>query len=79
MVTPGMPGAQVTVIGERVTITRICQWCNKPASIEVGLDSFNEWCAGGHAQKVWPSLSAEQREIIISGTHGECWDLMWTE
>lgn len=69
--------AQITIVGDRVTVTRICQWCSQPAVVEVGLQAFEDWQAGKHAQYVWPSMSIGQREMLISGTHPECWDLMW--
>lgn len=32
------------------------------------------WTTGKLAQDLWPTLSADDREFIISGTHSLCWD-----
>lgn len=75
---PGLPG-QATFIADRVIVTKTCQWCSQPATIEVGRAAFEKWVEGEKVQNVWPSLGADQREMLISGTHPECWELMWAE
>jgi hypothetical protein len=40
------------------------------------LDPFavRQWIAGDFIQDAFPQLSAADREILISGMHGECYD-----
>jgi hypothetical protein len=58
-----------------VTIeTRKCMQCGKVSFIEVTYEEYQRWQRGEHAQAVWPQWTAEQRELLISGTHPECWD-----
>lgn len=62
--------------------TNLCLHCGKEGFIEMledeynkGLNAYNE---GAFIQEAFPSLSADQREQIISGTHPECWIEMFS-
>lgn len=45
-----------------------------------GSDYFRHFVQGiGHAQDNFPYLSNEQRELLISGTHPECWKALFAE
>lgn len=45
-----------------------------------GFDYFRFFVEGKlHVQQVFPYLSAEQREILISGTHPACWTRLFAE
>ena len=70
-----MTGAHwTTTEGENVTVTKTCCVCHKEASITVDRTKYDRWIAGEHAQNVFRDLSADDREILISGTHPECWN-----
>lgn len=49
----------------------------KSFSITVNLSAANEWINGGYMQKCFPHLTAEQREILLSGNDNESWDDMF--
>jgi len=60
------------VCGERSELTLPQQLANK----------VNRWRFGDrdvHIQNALPELSADEREMILSGTHPVCWDEMWKE
>lgn len=57
--------------------TGSCIYCGKDGVVEVPLDEFTAWVGGKFIQDAMPSLSAEQREQILTGTHAECWDKMF--
>lgn len=63
-------GKTVTVRIER------CLFCDQPAKVEgIPVDPFSRWYSGGvAAQDALPMLSADDREILVSGTHGTCFD-----
>lgn len=45
-----------------------------------GSDYYNYFVQGkGNIQDNFPYLSREQREILISGIHPECWDKLFKE
>lgn len=73
-----MTGAHWTCTeGENVTVTKTCCVCYKEASITVDRERYQQWIGGAHVQLVFPDLSADDREILISGTHPECWDVLF--
>ena len=37
-------------------------------------DEYRRWAEGESIQRVWPHLSADDREFIISGVTSEEWD-----
>lgn len=57
----------------RITVTKKCQMCGKDTSIDVDIDGYNRWRSGELIQNVWPEMSPDQQETLISGTHPECW------
>jgi len=52
---------------------------DKPFSITVKLSDANEWVNGGLIQSCFPYLSAEDREILMSGNDNEAWESMFGE
>lgn len=65
--------------GERVTVIRKCLWCHKESRVTVDREAFSAWISGAKVQDVFPALSADEREQLMSGTHPACWDAMWGE
>lgn len=60
------------------TITMTCNMCQQPATVEnVSVDALQRWRAGEHIQNAFPDMSAGDREILISGTHDECWNKLF--
>jgi hypothetical protein len=55
-------------------ITKTCPYCGEPASIGVDEEAYREWKAGVLIQNAFPSLTASEREVILTGYHPECWD-----
>ena len=55
-------------------IERICPHCHKLQTIEVNEIQYSDWMAGKNIQKAFPDLTADQREILMSGICPECWD-----
>jgi hypothetical protein len=63
-------------------IKKISQLTGKTHEMEldVTLGQLNEWRDGALIQKVFPNLSADQREFLISGITAEEWqDAFGTE
>jgi len=61
--------------------TRQCFHCGKRGELQIpspdyfaGIKKLEE---GALIQNAFPTLSTEQREQIISGTHPECWKKMF--
>lgn len=56
-----------------------CRECEDTFNITVNYDDFVAWKNGRHAQNAFPYLNAAQRELLISGTCGDCWDDLYKE
>ena len=51
-----------------------CTVCGNRTLLEVNAADYERYNAGAYIQDAFPYLSADQRELLISGTHPECWD-----
>jgi hypothetical protein len=67
-------------------LEQTCHLCNQPSEIELDDELWACWRDGlaNHkpaathgVQVIFAHLSADDRELIISGTHPECWDKMF--
>jgi hypothetical protein len=64
---------------EKVLIEVQCRWVkNHQLNITVFLEDWLEWKGGTPKliQQVFPYLTADEREIMISGTCPVCWEKM---
>lgn len=42
------------------------------------VEALHRWADGeGYIQDLCPSLNADEREVLISGTGAECWDTLF--
>ena len=56
-----------------------CRVCGNRSVIE-GVDAlgFVEWQQLGRPiQEALPTLDADQRELLMTGTHAQCWETMF--
>lgn len=69
-----------------VTVIQTCPYCRKPSEIVVDADRYERWQEGKRRgesaaisgiQVIFPDLTADEREVLISGTHPECWDRLF--
>ena len=58
-------------------ITKTCWQCHETFHLTVTCDQWDQWHAGALIQDAFPHLSADDREILISGTCGACFDKMF--
>lgn len=62
-------------MSETTTITtKECMFCGKPSRIELTATQAGDLADGRPVQDVLPEMPRPLREVIISGTHPECWD-----
>ena len=59
--------------------TPACLGCGQSTWFTVTEDEFTRIQAGEHIQRVLPHFSAEDREMLISGTCPDCWEEMFAE
>lgn len=56
-----------------------CPHCNKASELKVDRAGYEAWQAGAFIQDALPMLSADQREMLMTGFHSVCWDLAFAE
>jgi hypothetical protein len=72
-------------MGTMKVITPPCFHCNEGGEVEVDTQAYWAWTLADdndpmrHAQYAFPNLSADVREMLISGTHPKCWTEMFGE
>lgn len=54
-----------------------CIVCEQTGVVEVDFDGFAAWRAGAYIQEALPQLDADQRELLMTGTHAHCWDRLF--
>jgi hypothetical protein len=37
-------------------------------------EKYRRWIAGELVQRVWPHMTPDDRELLITGTHPACWE-----
>jgi hypothetical protein len=62
-----------------ITLTTICPFCGQTHEVLVFEDDYDAWQGGARAQDVFFYLSANEREMLISGICPKCWDNMFGE
>jgi hypothetical protein len=57
-----------------IILERTCPKCGKISDIAVDKERYVRWVKGEHIQDVWPELSTDERELIMTGfCSDECW------
>jgi len=56
-----------------------CCVCGKSADIEVDNRGYIKWSNGMLVQDAFPEMPSGIRELLISGTHPECWEELFSE
>ncbi len=51
-----------------------CPFCGKQSILELRADKIRDWQDWQHIQDAFPELTADQRELMLSGTDSDCWD-----
>lgn len=54
-----------------------CRLCETDYTFMVNEDDLRDWQGGQLIQRVMPYLNASERELLISGTCGDCFDRMF--
>ena len=56
-----------------------CPMCHKKSQLQVPLQGLEAWRRGELIQRALPELTADEREMLMTGTHPDCWDKMFEE
>ena len=69
----------MAMVKEKQPMWATCRACRDNQQIHVFPDDVADWQNGKLIQDAMPYLSADERELIISGTCGKCFDEMFGE
>ena len=60
-------------------INTTCPFCGKTTPVQIRrVADYDTWQNGTLAQDAFPYLSADEREMLISGICPTCWDNMFS-
>ena len=62
---------------KEVCVVTTCPFCGRANEVEVNHLDYLDWQDGELAQDAFPYLSANEREMLISGCCSRCWDKMF--
>ena len=63
---------------EKVVLSIVCKECDKEIAITVNKIDYDNYLTGTiNIQKAFPYLSDDNRELILSGICGKCFDLLF--
>ena len=62
---------------KEVCVVTACPFCGHAHEVEVNEMDYLDWQDGELAQNAFPYLSADEREMLISGICPTCWDEMF--
>jgi len=61
------------------TLSGNCTYCNIPQVVTVTAQAYYNWDHGMFVQNAFPNLSKDEREFLVSGICGKCFDKMFAE
>ena len=65
---------------KEVCVFTTCPCCGRENEVEVNHTDYLDWQNGELAQDAFPYLSANEREMLISGCCPRCWNKMfWSD
>lgn len=53
--------------------------CGQTSILELDPVKVDRWQSGEFVQVVWPEMTPDERELLISGTHPACWEELFPE
>ncbi len=62
-----------------IILTKPCGYCGCQSELEVDQQQYENWKNGMLAQNAFPDMDKEVREMLISGTHPDCWNELFGE
>lgn len=76
----GKNSRQATIGCERgKAVIKTCMICNLEKTIHCTQEELNLWQGGMLIQNAMPNVSVDERELLISGVCGTCFDEMFDE
>lgn len=56
-----------------------CFVCGKGSMVTLNAEKAKKWLEGMFIQDAFPDMTKAERELLISGTHEECWNTLFAK
>lgn len=56
-----------------------CMVCGRTSTLRVPVEGIEAYRQGALIQNAFPMLTADEREMLMTGTHPDCWDSMFED
>lgn len=56
-----------------------CPFCHVASIVVMPTEAYIAYLRGSHVQDCWPEGTADQCEMLMTGTHGKCYDEVFDE
>jgi hypothetical protein len=56
-----------------------CLMCGKSSVKLLDAARFAAWQGGVYVQDAFPEMSADEREVLVTGIHADCWNKLFPE
>lgn len=60
-------------------ITPACIVCKKVSKVDLPVEVVMDLKLGVAVQNAMPDATPDERELVLTGTHPECWELIFGE
>ena len=54
-----------------------CTVCGSTSEMFLNKTDLQSWWEGSYIQDAFPYLTADERELLITGIHPHCWDIIF--
>lgn len=62
---------------DTVTVRKKCKVCGDFAEVKVLARDYAHWQNGELIQRAFPEMPPEEREMLLTGTHPACWEILY--
>lgn len=66
-------------MSDKMKLFRKCRHCKEVFTLEVEPQDYNAWVTGTLIQKAMPYLSRGDRELLITGLCGDCFNAVYRD
>ena len=63
----------------KTVTTKRCIVCGQSSTLTVDAVGHRRWQSGTLAQRAFPDMNIDEREMLISGTHAACFDSLYED
>lgn len=56
-----------------------CRSCTTYQNLYLTREALTRWAGGELIQRIWPGVPIGERELMLSGRCGECFDHLWED